>query len=155
MLLFDQINLPDSNSLYGSAFRSFYQPIKSVPFFGSYYNQIVPLFIVLIGGFTLFKSVQKVIKNIVGERLDFDNVEVNEEKVRKGRNHFLLEYARMVKRRKIEEYKSQNEKNSADKISVIQLINSPPEEISRPDLSQNNNFTYSIDGNLFFSRKYD
>jgi hypothetical protein len=106
-----------------------------VPFFGSYYNQIVPLFIVLIGGFTLFKSVQKVIKNIVGERLDFDNVEVNDEKVRKGRNHFLLEYARMVKRRKIDEYKSQNEKNSADKISVIQLINSPPEEISRPDLS--------------------
>jgi hypothetical protein len=112
MLLFDQINLSDSQSPFGSAFRSFYQPIKNVPFFGSHYNQIVPLFIVLIGGFTLFKSVQNVLKSVLGQRLDFDNVEISDEKIRKGKAHFLVEYGRMVKRRKIEEYKFQTKKNS-------------------------------------------
>jgi hypothetical protein len=111
MLLFDQINLQEPYSKYGSAFRSFYQPIKNIPFFGSYYNQIVPLFIVLIGGFTLFKSVQNAVKNIVGERLDFDNVEINDEKIKKGRNHFLVEHGRMAKRRIIQKYKYQNQIN--------------------------------------------
>lgn len=45
---------------YETGFASFYFKMSEVPFFGGYYNYIIPAFIVLLGILTLFKMQSKV-----------------------------------------------------------------------------------------------
>ena len=45
---------------FPSGFAQFYIKMTEVPFFGNYYNYIIPAFIVLLGLLTLFKMQYKV-----------------------------------------------------------------------------------------------
>ena len=56
-LILDDTN--EGGETYGTAFASFYQAMTNVPFFGTYYNYIVPLFILVIGLLTYLRFLKK------------------------------------------------------------------------------------------------
>lgn len=55
---------------YGTGYAHFYKAMTEVPFFGDYYNYILPSFILVIGIMTLFKfhkRVNNITKKIVNQ----------------------------------------------------------------------------------------
>jgi hypothetical protein len=66
LILHETINDPDKN-IFGTGFASFYQDLTNVPFFGDYYNYILPFLMLIVGILTLLKfqkQVSKITKSI-------------------------------------------------------------------------------------------
>ena len=63
---------------YGTAFASFYQDLTKVPFFGSYYNYILPFWILIVGFLTLFNFHKRFFKFTSKLRRKKDNPEDSE-----------------------------------------------------------------------------
>jgi len=52
-----------------SGFDTFYQPLTSVPFFGSMYNLIVCLLIAVVGFLSLFSSVKNIVSKVTKNKI--------------------------------------------------------------------------------------
>ena len=61
LVMHKTINDPENN-VFGTGFASFYKNLTEVPFFGDYYNYILPFFILIVGVLTLLKFHTKVKK---------------------------------------------------------------------------------------------
>jgi hypothetical protein len=70
LVLHETINDPENN-IFGTGFASFYKGLTDVPFFGDYYNYILPFFILIVGVLTLLKfhtKVKKITRTIKNNR---------------------------------------------------------------------------------------
>jgi hypothetical protein len=74
LILHEKINDPDNN-IFGLGFASFYHGLTQVPFFGDYYNYILPFLILIVGVLTLLKfhgRVKNITRNIKNRTRDKD-----------------------------------------------------------------------------------
>ena len=105
------------NGTFGTAFATFYESMTNVPFFGTQYNYIVPLFILIIGLLTLLRfhnKMQKLTKKVrkrkktqaeeIAERKGGESEAEMIDLIKKGEAVILDEYRRRnrtVQRRRV------------------------------------------------------
>ena len=108
MMLFNEISPQTVNgNEYSSAFVEFFKPMRAVPFFGDNYNTIVPLFIALIGFFTVFKFFGRLLARATKGLISIDVNENTPDKIAKGEKAVLAEWERRKRKLRQEEINTQ------------------------------------------------
>lgn len=75
LVLHKQINDVENN-IFGTGFATFYSDLTEVPFFGDYYNYILPFCILIVGVLTLLKfhkGIKKITRGIKNQTRDRDS----------------------------------------------------------------------------------
>lgn len=104
MMLFNEIS-PSiiMKHEYSSAFAEFFVPMRKVPFFGDNYNTIVPLFIALVGFFTVFKFFGRLLARATKGLITIEVAENTPEKIAKGEKAVLGEWERRKRKLRLDE----------------------------------------------------
>mmetsp|Transcript_21641 Transcript_21641/g.21294 ORF Transcript_21641/g.21294 Transcript_21641/m.21294 type:complete len:159 (+) Transcript_21641:1542-2018(+) len=79
LILHERIN-DVNNNIFGTGFATFYTALTEVPFFGDYYNYILPFLILVVGVLTLLKfhtKMKKITRGIKNKTRDKDESQQN------------------------------------------------------------------------------